>query len=221
MIRGGYKGRVIIIIIIWIMRLMCRVEEQLVAIISYGEKSRGRVKDIVRNKSVKSRRWSMDDAQNLDTQRNLAIDFAGTRVSISMSRSTGIRFEDCDVSCLENSCFNLFTADGFYNPNGALVGNLKSRTSQELARRCNTLIRLIKKEIQELDERERERVLEWVPKLDRSSSRIVKHALFEQACKNMCSSRYNSLLLESFSQIVSYGKSFQRKGSTRSLACNR
>ncbi|KAF3599666.1 hypothetical protein F2Q69_00033717 [Brassica cretica] len=51
------------IIIIWIMRLMCRVEEQL-AIKSYGEKSRGRVKDIVRNKSVKSRRWSMDDAQN-------------------------------------------------------------------------------------------------------------------------------------------------------------
>ena len=110
MIRGGYKGRVIIII--WIMRLMCRVEEQL-AIISYGEKSRGRVKDIVRNKSVKSRRWSMDDAQNLDTQRNLAIDFAGTRVSISMSRSTGFRFEDCDVSCLENSCFNIFTAGGF------------------------------------------------------------------------------------------------------------
>ncbi|KAL0753365.1 hypothetical protein YC2023_098604 [Brassica napus] len=56
------------------------------------------------------------------------------------------------------------------------------------------------------------------PKLDRSPSRIVKHALFEQARKNMCSSRYNSLLLESFSQIVSYGKSFQRKGSTRSLA---
>ncbi|KAF2541309.1 hypothetical protein F2Q68_00029739 [Brassica cretica] len=67
MIRGSYKGRGI-----WIMRLMCRVEEQL-AIISYGEKSRGRVKDIVRNKSVKSRRWSMDDAQN-SLPPSLAID---------------------------------------------------------------------------------------------------------------------------------------------------
>ncbi|KAL0698439.1 hypothetical protein Bca4012_054561 [Brassica carinata] len=49
------------------------------------------------------------------------------------------------------------------------------------------------------------------PKLDRSSSRIDKQALFEQARKNMCSSRYNGLLLESFSHIVSYGKSFQQK----------
>lgn len=33
---------------------------------------------------------------------------------------------------------------------------VKSRTSQELARRCDTLIRLIEKENQELDERERQ-----------------------------------------------------------------
>jgi len=33
---------------------------------------------------------------------------------------------------------------------------VKSRTSQELARRCDTLIRLIEKENQEFDERERQ-----------------------------------------------------------------
>ncbi|KAL0649699.1 hypothetical protein Bca4012_092390 [Brassica carinata] len=93
-----------------------------------------------------------------------------------------------------------------YGQNKGKLYNGECDEFMELARRCNTLIRLIEKEIQELNGREK------------SPSRIVKHALFEQARKNMCSSRYNSLLLESFSQIVSYGKSFQRKGSTRSLA---
>ncbi|WZZ81865.1 hypothetical protein YC2023_102437 [Brassica napus] len=56
--------------------------------------------------------------------------------------------------------------------------------------------------------------------LDMSSSRIDKHALFEQARKNICSSRCNGLLLKSFLQIVSYGKFLQQKGSTESHACN-
>ncbi|KAG2278956.1 hypothetical protein Bca52824_061511 [Brassica carinata] len=58
-------------------------------------------------------------------------------------------------------------------------------------------------------------------KLDRSSSRIDKQALFEKARKNMCSSRYNGLLLESFSQIVSYGKSFQQKKDPQEVLHNR
>ena len=39
--------------------------------------------------------------------------------------------------------------------------------------------------------------------------RIDKHSLFEQARKNMYCSRCNGLLLEAFSQIVSYSKGMQ------------
>lgn len=46
-------------------------------------------------------------AQDLDTQRNLAMDFVGTRERISMSRSTGIGFDDC-ASCRKNCSFNIF-----------------------------------------------------------------------------------------------------------------
>ncbi|WZZ40419.1 hypothetical protein YC2023_036678 [Brassica napus] len=48
--------------------------------------------------------------------------------------------------------------------------------------------------------------------------RIDRHALFEQARKNMCCSKCIGLLLEDFSQIVSNGKSLQQKGD---LPCNR
>ncbi|KAL1206904.1 hypothetical protein V5N11_001918 [Cardamine amara subsp. amara] len=51
--------------------------------------------------------------------------------------------------------------------------------------------------------------------------RIDKQALFEQARKNMCCSRCHGLLLEGFSQIVSYGKSLQQKGYVGSLSCKR
>jgi hypothetical protein len=40
--------------------------------------------------------------------------------------------------------------------------------------------------------------------------RIDKQALFEQARKNLYCSRCNGLLLESFTQIVMYGKSLQQ-----------
>ncbi|KAJ8900092.1 hypothetical protein K2173_024208 [Erythroxylum novogranatense] len=50
--------------------------------------------------------------------------------------------------------------------------------------------------------------------------RIDKHALFEQARKNMYCSRCNGLLLEGFLQIVMYGKSLQQEGGG-SLPCSR
>lgn len=53
------------------------------------KRRRGRVEDLLRNKSVKSGRPTMY-SHNFDTQRNLAIDSFGTRENISMSRSTGI-----------------------------------------------------------------------------------------------------------------------------------
>ncbi|KAF3554434.1 hypothetical protein F2Q69_00011334 [Brassica cretica] len=71
-----------------------------------AKKSRGRVKDLDRNNSVKSRRRIMD-AQNFDTQRNLAADFAGTRENILMSRSTGIKVDDC-ASGMEKCSFDIF-----------------------------------------------------------------------------------------------------------------
>lgn len=42
--------------------------------------------------------------------------------------------------------------------------------------------------------------------------RIDKQTLFEQARKNLYCSRCNGLLLESFTQIVLYGKSLQQEG---------
>lgn len=50
-----------------------------------NDKSRGRDKDLVRNSSVKSGRLSVDP-HNFDTQRNLAIDLAGTLENISIDQ---------------------------------------------------------------------------------------------------------------------------------------
>lgn len=68
------------------------------------------------------------DAKNFDTQRNLSIDFKGTRENMSISRSTGIGSEssltefDVCVSCLGmpnvihfKNCSKLSMAD-FINP---------------------------------------------------------------------------------------------------------
>ncbi|XP_010243380.1 PREDICTED: uncharacterized protein LOC104587460 [Nelumbo nucifera] len=51
--------------------------------------------------------------------------------------------------------------------------------------------------------------------------RIDKQTLFEQARKNLYCSRCNGLLLESFSQIVMYGKSLQQEGADGHLPSSR
>lgn len=82
----------------------------------------GRVEDLVKNNSVKSGRTSMED-QSFDTQRHLAIDFAGNFKSISKMRSVGIASEfsllsievdDCREmvrASLETSCRRVFMAE--------------------------------------------------------------------------------------------------------------
>ena len=58
-----------------------------------AKKSVGRVKDSVRNNSLNSGTRSMD-AQTFATQRNLDVDFPGTKENMAISISTGIGSED-------------------------------------------------------------------------------------------------------------------------------